>query len=228
MNKKILLFAVVTVALLAFAFRQAMFIAPTEETMGDIQRIFYYHVPSAFAAFLCFFLNLVASLFYLKSRTLKADALALASAEVGIVFCTVVLVTGPLWARPVWGIWWTWDARLTSTLLLWLIYVSYLLLRRFSTAGQTPVLAAVLSVFGSIDVVFVYMSIRWFRTQHPQPVMGPGGSIDPAMRYALLINFLAFLVFGGLVVWVRYRLERLRQNIDAMHAMRATRTGTPS
>src|SRR5437588_2317676 len=167
MNKKISFFAIITIALLLWAFRQAMYVAPTEETMGDIQRIFYYHVPSAFAAFLCFFLNLVASLFYLKSRTLKADALALAAAEVGIVFCTVVLVTGPLWARPVWGIWWTWDARLTSTLLLWLIYVSYLLLRRSSTAGPTPVLAAVLAIFGSVDVGFVYMSIRSFRTQHP-------------------------------------------------------------
>ena len=222
MNKKILLFAVVTVALLAFAFRQAMFIAPTEETMGDIQRIFYYHVPSAFAAFLCFFLNLVASLFYLKSRTLKADALALAAAEVGIVFCTVVLVTGPLWARPVWGIWWTWDARLTSTLLLWLIYVSYLLLRRFSTAGQTPVLAAVLSVFGSIDVVFVYMSIRWFRTQHPQPVMGPGGGgLDPRMAHALLWNFVAFVCWGALLVWIRYKLERRHQQLEETYAMRA-------
>src|SRR5438270_12678388 len=222
MNKKILLFAVVTIVLLAFAFRQAMFIAPTEETMGDIQRIFYYHVPSAFAAFLCFFLNLVASLFYLKSRTLKADAVALASAEVGIVFCTVVLVTGPLWARPVWGIWWTWDARLTSTLLLWLIYVSYLLLRRFSTAGQTPVLAAVLSVFGSIDVVFVYMSIRWFRTQHPQPVMGPGGGgLDPRMGYALPANFVAFAAYGALLVTWRYQLERRHQRVEERHALGA-------
>ena len=222
MNKKILLFAIITIALLGYAFRQAMFVAPTEETMGDIQRIFYYHVPSAFAAFLCFFLNLVASLFYLKSRTLKADALALASAEVGIVFCTVVLVTGPLWARPVWGIWWTWDARLTSTLLLWLIYVSYLLLRRFSTAGQTPVLAAVLSVFGSIDVVFVYMSIRWFRTQHPQPVMGPGGGgLDPRMAHALLWNFVAFVCWGALLVWIRYKLERRHQQLEETYAMRA-------
>src|SRR5438105_269875 len=228
MSKTFVFFAIVALALLTYGLHEALVDAPTEATMGDIQRIFYYHVPSAFAAFACFFVNLLASLAYLKSRNLKADALALASAEAGVVFCTVVLVTGPLWARPVWGIWWTWDARLTSTLLLWLIYVSYLLLRRFSVAGQTPLLASVLAIFGAVDAVFVYMSIRWFRTQHPQPVLGAGGSIDPAMRYALLINFLAFLVFGGLVVWVRYRLERLRQNIDAMHAMRATRTGTPS
>jgi len=127
-----------------------------------------------------------------------------------------------LWARPVWGIWWTWDARLTSTLLLWLIYVSYLLLRRFSTAGQTPVLAAVLSVFGSIDVVFVYMSIRWFRTQHPQPVMGPGGGgLDPRMAHALLWNFLAFSCWGALLIWMRFKLERRHQQLEEAYAMRA-------
>jgi heme exporter protein C len=226
MNKKLILFALVALALLTYGLHQALVDAPTEETMGDIQRIFYYHVPSAFVAFICFFANLVASLAYLKWRSLGADAIALATAEVGVVFCTVVLVTGPLWAKPVWGIWWTWDARLTSTLLLWLIYVSYLLLRRFSVAGQTPLLASVLAIFGAVDVVFVYMSIRWFRTQHPQPVLGAGGSLDPAMKYALLINFLAFLVFGALVVWVRYRLERLSQDLDQMHALRATGTGT--
>ena len=222
MNKKLIFFALVALGLLTYGLHQALVDAPTEETMGDIQRIFYYHVPSAFVAFICFFANLVASLVYLKTRDLRADSIALATAEVGVVFCTVVLVTGPLWAKPVWGIWWTWDARLTSTLLLWLIYVSYLLLRRFSAGGQTPLLASVLAIFGAVDVVFVYMSIRWFRTQHPRPVMGGGGSLDPAMRYALLINFLAFAVFGGLVVWVRYRLERLRQDIDQMHALRAT------
>jgi heme exporter protein C len=134
----------------------------------------------------------------------------------------VVLVTGPLWAKPVWGIWWTWDARLTSTFLLWLIYVSYLLLRRFSVSGQTPVLASVLSVFGSLDVVFVYMSIRWFRTQHPQPVMGPGGGgLAPAMGQALLANFVAFLAMGALLVWVRYTLERRRQWLEERYAMSA-------
>ncbi len=118
-------------------------------------------------------------------------------AEVGVVFCTVVLVTGPLWARPVWGIWWTWDVRLTSTLVLWLIYISYLMLRRFSTSGQTPVLAAALAVFGALDVPLVYFSIWIFRTQHPQPVIGGGGSIDPRMLHVLLINWLAFSALPG-------------------------------
>src|SRR5437868_14262242 len=197
MSKTFVFFAIVALALLTYGLHEALVDAPTEATMGDIQRIFYYHVPSAFVAFICFFANLSASLAYLKWRSLRADAFALATAEVGVVFCSVVLVTGPLWARPVWGIWWTWDARLTSTLLLWLIYVSYLLLRRFSTSGQTPVLAAVLAIFGSVDVVFVSMSIRWFRTQHPQPVVGGGGSIDPAMLRVWMLSWAAFLCFAA-------------------------------
>ena len=191
--------------------------------MGDVQRIFYYHVPSAWTAFVCFFANFAASIVYLARRNPKADAVAISTAEVGLVFTTIVLLTGPIWARPVWGIWWTWDARLTSTLVLWLIYVSYLLLRRYSTAGQNPVLAAILAIFGAVDVVFVYMAIRWFRTQHPQPVIGggEGSGIDPRMMHALLSNWVAFMALAALVVWLRYRLERLRQQVEEAHAMKA-------
>jgi heme exporter protein C len=215
--------ALITLALLSYGLYQALVAAPKELTMGDVQRIFYYHVPSAWTAFLCFFANFAASIVYLVKRNPKADAIALSTAEVGVVFCTVVLVTGPIWARPVWGIWWTWDARLTSTLVLWLIYVSYLLLRRYSAAGQNPVLASVLAVFGAVDVVFVYMAIRWFRTQHPQPVIGggQGSGIDPRMLHALLINWAGFMALAVLVIWVRYRLERLRQQVEEAHAMRA-------
>jgi heme exporter protein C len=223
MKPSLILFALITVGLLIWGFHQAMYDAPTEASMGDIQRIFYYHVPSAFAAFACFFVNLAASLAYLKTRNAKLDALALASAQVGVVFCTIVLITGPLWARPVWGIWWTWDARLTSTLVLWLIYVSYLLLRRFSHAGTVPVMAAVLAVFGSVDTVFVYMSIRWFRTQHPQPVLagGENSGLEPAMLHAFFINLIAFSAFGALLVWLRYLIERKQQRVEELHAMAA-------
>src|ERR1700737_5564245 len=211
--------AVLTALMLVYALYQALVVAPTERTMGDVQRIFYYHVPSAWTAFLLFFVNLVASVVYLVKRNPKLDALAMVSAEVGVVFCTVVLVTGPIWARPVWGIWWTWDMRLTSTLVLWLIYVSYLVLRRFSSSGQTPVLAAALAVLGALCVPFVYFSIWFFRTQHPQPVMGGGGSIDPRMLHVLLINWLAFSCFAFLVCWSRYRLESLQREVDQAHAL---------
>ena len=149
-------------------------------------------------------------------------ALALTTAEVGVVFCTVVLVTGPLWARPVWGIWWTWDVRLTSTLVLWLIYVSYLVLRRFSSSGQTPVLAAALAVFGALDVPLVYFSIWIFRTQHPQPVIGDGGSLDARMGWVLLLTWVATLGVMTVLIRLRYRLEALRSEVDAIR-MEASR-----
>jgi heme exporter protein C len=217
-------------ALLAYGYYLAMYAAPTEATMGDVQRIFYYHVPSAWTAFLCFLANFMASIVYLVKRGQRADAFAVASAEVGVVFCTVVLVTGPLWARPVWGIWWTWDARLTSTLILWLIYVSYLLLRKFSTGGQTPVLAAALAIFGFVDVPIVYFSIRYFRTQHPQPVIGggEGSALDPAMAKALLVNWVAFMAFAAILLTLRYRLERLRQRAEEAHILKAERADAES
>jgi heme exporter protein C len=212
--------AVCTALLLGYGFCQAMYIAPTEATMGDVQRIFYYHLPSAWVAFLLFFVNFLASVWYLVRRTIGADALALASAEVGVSFCTIVLITGPIWARPIWGIWWTWDARLTSTLVLWLIYVSYLVLRHYATGGQIPVLAAALGIFGFLDVPIVYMAIRWFRTQHPQPVIGggAGSGLDPAMWHAVLWNLAAFAMLALMFVWIRYRQALAEQALEEAHA----------
>jgi heme exporter protein C len=271
------IFAVMTAALLSYALYEGLIGAPTEQTMGDVQRIFYYHVASAWTAFLLFFLNFVASIQYLVRRDefkdrlanwivvaigvatciaafivrlpegirpsavattgisiviiyflvkkyfseQNVDALAVTTAEVGVVFCTVVLVTGPLWARPVWGIWWTWDIRLTTTFVLWLIYVSYLLLRRFSSSSQTAALAAALAIFGALDAPLVYFSIWFFPTQHPQPVIGGGGSIDPRMFHVLLINGAAFLCLAILVCWSRYRLEILRREVEETQALEA-------
>jgi heme exporter protein C len=227
MKPKLLLFALVTLALLSYGLYMALVVAPTEATMGDVQRIFYYHVPSAWVAFLCFFVNAMASVWYLINRSQTADAIALSTAEVGVVFCTIVLITGPIWARPVWGIWWTWDARLTSTLVLWLIYVAYLMLRRFSAGGRGPVLAAALAVFGFFDVPFVYLSIRIFRTQHPQPVIGGGenSGLDPVMAKAFMWNMIAFTVYGALVTWIRYRLEIAERRVEEAHAEKALQEG---
>src|SRR6266852_8364185 len=221
MKRGFSILAIVTALLLSFALYEALIAAPTERTMGDVQRIFYYHVPSAWTAFLLFLINFVASVVFLIRRDTKADILALVTAEVGVVFCTVVMATGPIWARPVWGIWWTWDLRLTLTLVLWLIYVSYLVLRRFSTSGQTAVIAAVLAIFGALDVPLVYFSIWFFRTQHPAPVIGGGGSIDPRMLHVLLINWAAFLCFAFMVCWSRYRLERLQREVEEMQALQS-------
>jgi heme exporter protein C len=213
----------VTLALLGFTTYLALVVAPTEQTMGDVQRIFYYHVPSGWVAGFCFFINFAASAWYLWKRSPASDALAAASAEVGVVFCAVLLITGPLWARPVWGIWWTWDARLTTTLVLWLIYVSYLVLRRFAAGGQTQVLAAAFAIFGFADVPIVYMSIRWFRTQHPSPVMGGGenSGLDPAMLHVFLTNLAAFTVLGILFIVLRYKLQMQDQALESAHAQMA-------
>src|SRR5436305_11281129 len=224
MKRGITILAIVTALLLSYALYGALIGAPTERTMGDVQRIFYYHVPPAWTAFLLFLVNFVASVVYLARRNIKAVILALVSAEVGVVFCTVVIVTGPICARPVWGIWWApGDIRLTTTLVLWLIYISYLVLRRFSTSGQTPVIAAVVAIFGALDVPPVYFSIWFFRTQHPSPVIGGGGSLDPRMAHVLLISWAAFMCLGWLLCWTRYRLELVKREVQEAQAQESLR-----
>jgi heme exporter protein C len=220
MKKLALISIPLVLILLAYTSYLALKVAPPPPSMGEVQRIFYYHVPSAWTAGVCFFVNFLASVWYLWKRNLASDAVAAASAEVGVMFCTIVLITGPIWARPVWGIWWTWDARLTTTLVLWLIYVSYLVLRRFAAGGQTQVLAAAFAVFGFVDVPIVYMSIRWFRTQHPSPVMGGGqnSGLDPAMARVFFINLAAFTIMGIVFLVLRYKLQMREQALEAAHA----------
>ena len=225
----ITLYTTVTLVLLAWGFYQAVFVAPADAMQGEVYRIIFYHVPSASVAFLFFAISLVGSIGFLAYRRNRpdwaqaSDAWALAGAEVGVVFCTVVLLTGPIWGRRAWGIWWTWDARLTTTLVLWLIYVSYLLLRRFVAGPQMQTLAAVLGIFGALDVPIVYMSNRWWRTQHPAPVFGGDSSagMAPAMVTALLWNMLAWLAWGILILGIRYRGERQQQKIAEREAQAA-------
>jgi heme exporter protein C len=188
-------------------------------TMGEVQRIFYIHVPAAWTAFLAYFILFLASVTYLWKRSPAADALAHASGEVGFVFCTVVLVTGPLWAKPVWGIWWTWDARLTSTFVLWLLFVSYLMLRSYVlNPGRAATLAAVVAIMGFVDVPIVYMSIRGWRTQHPQPVIGggEGSGLDASMWVTLLVSWGAFLCLYAFLVRERLALAALQRELSAL------------
>jgi heme exporter protein C len=229
--KKLLigLYVLVTIALMVWGYYQAIYVAPNDAMQGEIFRIIYYHVPSFAVAFVFFGVSLIGSMGFLAFRNSHpgraqiADALALAGAEVGVVFCTVGLTTGPLWARRAWGIWWTWDARLTTTLVLWLIYVSYLLLRRFAAGPQVQTLAAVLGIFGALDVPIVYMANRWWRTQHPAPVFGgaEGSGMDPSMVGALMWNMLAWFAWGVLVLAVRYHVERLHQKNEEADARAA-------
>ena len=205
--------------LLAVAGYAALFVAPTERTMGLIQRIFYFHVPSAWTAFVAFCVAFVANIAYLLRRAPKWDWLGVSAAEVGLAFCTAVLVTGPIWAKPVWGIWWTWDARLTSTFVLWVLYVSYLLLRTLvSDAERRAVASAVFGIFAFLDVPLVYMSIRLWRTQHPQPVIagGSGSGLDPRMWHVFLTCWAALLALMVLLLVQRYRLEALRHEVEEM------------
>jgi heme exporter protein C len=214
------LLLLVTLGLLAWGTYQAIVVAPPEATMGDAQRIFYYHVPAATAASILFGINFLASIWYLAKRSPQADALAVAGAEVGVVFFGVVLISGPIWARYAWGTFWVWDARLTTSLILWLLYVSYLVLRNSSEAGSTSVLAASLAVFAAMDMPIVYMSNRWFRTNHPQPMIGTP-NLNSEMQKVLLWNMLAFVMFSLLIAWFRYELERTSQQINRLHVQKA-------
>lgn len=212
-------------ALFGVAGYAALFLAPTERTMGDVQRIFYFHVPSAWTAFVAFFIAFVANIAYIRTRKPKWDWLGVSAVEAGLAFTTVVLITGPIWAKPVWGIWWTWDARLTSTFVLWLLYVSYLLLRTLvADPERRAMVCAVFGIFACLDVPFVYVSIWLWRTQHPSPVVG-GGGLDPRMGRVLLICWVALLGLMGLLLRQRYRLEVLRHEAQEL-AVEAERGAT--
>jgi heme exporter protein C len=216
------LLLVITLGLLAWGTYQALEVAPAEATMGDAQRIFYYHVPAATAASILFGVNFLASIWYLLKRSPQADALAVSAAEVGVVFFGVVLISGPIWARYAWGTFWVWDARLTTSLILWLLYVSYLVVRGSAESGSASVLASVFAIFGFVDMPIVYMSNRWFRTNHPQPMIGTP-NLNSDMQKVLLWNMLAFVLFSLLIAWFRYDLERTSQKINALHVKKAAR-----
>src|SRR5450759_2424029 len=175
------------------ALYMAFLFAPTEATMGDVQRIFYFHVPSAWAAFLAFAVVFVASIQWLRTKQPRWDAMAVSAAEVGIVFCSIALVTGSIWAKPIWGTWWDWDPRLPTTLILWLIYVSYVMLRTpVEHPARRASLAAVIGIAGFVDVPVVFMSIRWWRTIHPVVLEGTSLNLDPSMVLTLLVCLATF------------------------------------
>lgn len=209
----------VTLVWMLVALYMIFLYAPQELTMGEVQRIFYVHVPSAWTAFLAYFVVFLGSVGYLWKRSQLADDVAHAAAEVGFIFCTCVLVTGPLWAKPVWGIWWTWDARLTSTFILWLLFIAYLMLRAYlADPNRAAVLAAVVGIIGFVDVIIDYMSIRWWRTQHPQPVIfgGPGSGLDPRMWITVSVSWGAFLCLFSYLLRQRLWLAEARREIGAL------------
>lgn len=189
------------------------FWVPTESTMGVVQRIFYIHVPAAWVAFLAFGIVALTGAIYLWLGDERLDMASVAAAEGGMVFTTVVLLSGPLWARIAWGTWWTWEPRLTLTLLLWFIYLGYFLVRRSTESPQRgKKLAAVVGIVGALDIPLIHLSVVWFRSLHPQPVVvkPEGPTLDPDMLATLMTGLGAFtLLFFGLFLF-RYGLARAR------------------
>lgn len=216
-----------TLAFLAvvLAVVRAAFFTPLEAKQGAAQKIFYLHVPAAWVAFLAFFLVAVASGVYLWLRDPRLDRFAESSAEVGVIFTTVVLITGPLWAKPIWGTWWAWwDVRLVSTLFLWFIYVSYIVLRgAVESPGLRARYSAILGILGALLIPFVHLSVYLFSTMHPMPIVGKPSapSLPPQMLLTLMLSLGAFTLLYLAFVRARYHLALERDRIataDETHA----------
>jgi len=223
-----LLRSVVGVTMLA-ALWLVFLAVPTEREMGIVQRIFYFHVSSAWVAFLGFFVVAGASAVHLWTGSRAADRLAQAAGEVGVLFCTLVLITGPLWARPIWGVWWTWDPRLTMTVILWAIYASYLMLRAFG--GEDEAVrryAAVLGIVGVLDIPIIMVSVRLLRGIHPAVLTrneGGTGLVDPWMRAGLAVSALALILLAAWLVQLRVRTARLADELAALRRAALSRGG---
>ena len=202
-------------------------VAPTDAVLGEVQRIFYIHVPIAIVSFVAFFVVFVASIGYLVTRKNRWDSVAHAAAEVGVVFVSLALLTGIVWARPVWGVWWTWEPRLTTTLILWLIYVAYLMLRSYvPNKSQGALYAAGLGIIGFIDVPIVYYSVQWWRSIHPSAVVGPlaeTGALEPVMQWVLFYSLAVFLLLFLYLLLERAFLRNVEDRLSALRFARRLR-----
>jgi heme exporter protein C len=209
------LWGIATLVMLPILLAMAFFYAPEDANQGAAQRIFYIHVPSAWIGFLAFFVVFVGSIAFLATGKRKWDDVASSSAEVGVIFTTGVLVTGPLWGRPVWGVYWTWDPRLTSFLMLWLIYLSYIVLRGYvPEAIRRAKYSAVLGIVGFLDVPIVYMSARWWRSEHPTQFVVEKGDLPAQMLVTLIVGVVTFTFLYAYLMSVRLRVGRLRNRIE--------------
>ncbi|MCA9733878.1 cytochrome c biogenesis protein CcsA [candidate division KSB1 bacterium] len=192
---------------------------PTEKEMGVVQRIFYFHVPSAMMSFLAFFTVAVYSFLFLWKRTAWYDRIAVVCAEIGILFTTIALITGSIWARPIWNTWWSWDARLTTFLILWFIYIAYLMLRDYVGDDERGArFASVFAIIGTLDIPIVYFSIRWWRTLHPKPVIagGEGSGLHPDMAFALYFSMAVFFLLFLFLVATKLRVENAKMELTEL------------
>ncbi|MBW1831043.1 MAG: heme transporter [Myxococcales bacterium] len=212
-----------TLALFAAALYTIFVVAPVEQQMGIVQKIFYFHVPSAYAMYIGFFVSAVASGVYLLKRDARWDAIAVAGAEVGTLFCLIVLLTGPLWARKAWGVWWTWDPRLTTTLLSGMIFAAYLALRSMGDTGEVEKrFASGLALLGLVNLPLIHYSVQRWRGVHPTVITGKGGGLESEMYWALGLSFMAFTGLAVLLIWARASVERQREEsvqlrLELMH-----------
>ncbi|MBI4301897.1 MAG: cytochrome c biogenesis protein CcsA, partial [Chloroflexi bacterium] len=189
----------------------------TEAVQGVVQRIFYFHVPLAWVSFLAFFVVFVGSVLYLWRHEAKWDILAYSSAEIGVVFTTLVLITGSIWAKPMWGQWWTWDPRLTTSAILWLIYIAYLMVRAYAAeASQAARWAAVVGIVGFVDVPIVALSIILWRTIHPQPLVFRTGGLVASMQVTLMVSLFAFTIFYIFLLRERVALRRMETEVEIL------------
>lgn len=218
-DKKDLLLGLGVGALLAISWYWGLVIAPTEEHMGEVYRIIYLHVPSAFTAFFSAFVLLVVSIWALVKRDSSAHLVAKSSAEVGLIFTALTLATGSIWGRPTWGVWWDWDARLTTTLILALLYCGYLILYSSLAAGpQRNKICAALGIIIAADVPVIYKSVTWWRTLHQPPtIMRKGSStMAPEMLNALLFCLGVMIVVGAFMVYQRYKNLRIQEELERL------------
>jgi len=206
-------------ALIIVAGYLALYVAPVDMNQGQIYRIFYFHISAWFSTFTAFTIVFISNIAYLATRKQRWDSLGVSAAELGVACCSIGLITGPLWGKPVWGIWWTWDARLTTTFIMWLLYISYLMLRGLlEDPRRSASLSAVFGIFAFLDVPLVYMSNRLFPTQHPGPVFfgGPNSGAAPSMVKVLLVCMAAVLVIMVPMLVDRYRVECMRREVEEL------------
>jgi len=208
---------ILTILMIGVALYFAFIVAPMEKVMGPVQKIFYFHVASAWIGFFAFFVTFIASIGFLAKHNFFLDDVAESSAEIGLVFTTIVMITGPIWAKPAWGTWWTWDPRLTTTSILWFIYVGYLMLRKFiDDVDKRAKFSAAVGIIGFIDVPIVFFSIRWWRTMHPNVVQKGGGGLHPLMLQALLISVAAFTLLYISLMIKRTMVAGMSRKLDSL------------
>lgn len=204
----------------------AFIYAPTEKVMGHIQRIFYFHMGSVWVATLAFTLVFIASIQYLRRESRSWDILAYCSAEIGVIFLTLTIITGSIWAKPIWNTWWTWDPQLTTTFILWVLYIAYLFIR--SAAGddvRKAKFSAVFAIIAFLDLPLVYISARLMRGISPVVFGGRGGGIAPKMLVALEVSLISFTLLYVLLLWLRTKLEKMQDEVQRLKLSEETLNG---